>query len=313
MINKKHVLLAFLFALCVAGLYPYVTSRAESKGDNPQESAADISFNDPAHVFFFNYQAYLAQHGKAGETLETWQALPGPERARKVAVGEALLKKLHTDLLAKEKLSVEETELLQAVWGKREVAVDQGSTHHSVVAGEKSIPVERVGTVSKNLGSFQKNENWGQLFDGGQNSKAPGAVDVVGAYAKRGATALEVSPKTHILRPFDEAKVPPVGNNNNEPIKRTLPFAGGAILLAGAYMGYRKWRAKDGQTYEKPDVGGIVKDIKQTLSQVSLPECECTMCPRSECTSCGQTLECRGCGDNFECHTCDGEPHTPED
>jgi hypothetical protein len=240
--TKKRVLLAFLLAVCGAGLYPHARSWAESKTSNPQESMAGIPFNDPAHAIFFKYQSYLTQHNKGGDTLETWQDLPGPDRAKKLADGEALLKKLHTDLLAKDKLSAEETELLQAVWGKSDVAGDRGAAHQSVVAREKSISVQKVSAVSKNLESFQKKNNWNQLFDGGQNSsKDPGTVDAAGGGAKRGATSLEPSPKDMTMRPLDEAKVPPIGNDNNGPTKRTLPFAAGAVLLGvGAALGVKK-------------------------------------------------------------------------
>jgi len=66
---------------------------------------------------------------------------------------------------------------------------------------------------------------------------------------------------------------------------------------------------KSKPTYEKPDVGGIAKGIKQTTPPNVNVECECTICPSSErpCTNCGQVLECAGCGDHFECRPCDGE------
>ena len=112
--RSNHRAIATFFAvLCVAMLYPYATGRAELPQDRTIQDAAHIPFQDPAHSHFFKYQIYLIQQGKVGETLETWNALPGPERAHRVSTGESLLKQLYFELSGKSVLSAEEAHLFR--------------------------------------------------------------------------------------------------------------------------------------------------------------------------------------------------------
>lgn len=248
-ISRTHVI---CFAtLCVVALYPISIGTAQPINRNA--SATDsIQFNDPEHPQFFRYQAYLTQHGKAGETRRSWDALTTSERARKVADGEAVLEKLHADLLSKEKLSADEAELFQAVWGTTATTGDNAPARELAIARENSA-AGKVSAVSKDLGSFRETGSWGQLFDGDKMSPKTGtAVGAIGASANRGTEAFQggagkngtVTPRVAGVPPV----VPGAGEpSNDSPIKKTLPLAGGVVLLAGAYIGYRKWRTNTGK------------------------------------------------------------------
>lgn len=243
--NKNRASLVFFIALCATMLYPYAKGAAQPKEANTP-AGDSIRFDDPAHRFFFNHQTYLTKHGKSGETSESWNLLTPSERTQKAATGETALEKLHTDLLSKEKLSAEETELFQAVWGKGDAALVKDIAHKTAVDREKSGSVEKVNAAAKNLGGFQGKGNWGQLFDGGQNSSKEVGVVNAGS-GQRGETSIETHPKA-VIKSLDEASVPPIDNSeNNGPFKHPLlPLAAGAVVIAGACYAMRKETAQVG-------------------------------------------------------------------
>lgn len=321
---KAMVVSLTVFAMGLSGLlYQYASGTITAKNPGVAGTESDIVFGDPDHAVFFNYQKYLSQEKTTRETPESWSLLTMHERQRKVSEGEAFLKKLHADLLAKEKLSAEETKLIRAVWGKSDATVDQGGTHHSAVAGEKSIGrAEKVDQVSKSLQSFLKANNWGQLFDGGQNlSKVSSAIDVAGGFNDRESTLMKTSPKTQIIRPVNEAKIPPTGKSDNAPVNRTLPLAVvGAALLAGVYLVKSgKLSSAAGNVFSPKDInlkeplgtvgqsprGDVFKNIVEVRSAgdgskpVLLAECD-TCCTCSTCSTCCTCATCE-----TKCNTCD--------
>ena len=266
--NKRQVLIFLIVGLCLSGLYPYGTSRAESKAGNSQETAADIPFNDPAHVFYFNYQSYLVKHGKDGTTSETWQVLPGPERAKKVAEGEAFLKKLHSELLAKDNLSSNEIELFQAVWGKSEAEGDTGRILHSAVAGEKSIPVQKVNAVSKNLEGFQKKENWNLLFDGYQyKSHEGGGLVISGVPVQHVAEHVESTLKREVVPTSVGVQTPVPEKEENNSKSGATPLVVYLSLLAAVTAFFSaKYARKRGVL----GAGGVLPQNGQDIKQLPL-------------------------------------------
>jgi hypothetical protein len=235
MLKNRRAFRAVLFVFGIAMLYPYAKGMAESKNSDALENEPAIQFGDPAHVFFFNHQDYLAQHKLSGETPETWGSLPSPERLKKVKDGEALLEKLHADLVAKQIRTPDEESLFEAVWGKSGATGDRAIARQ-VDAAEKraatSPAVDKVNAISG---------NWSRLFDGGRNSAQDVGVVSAGS-GQHGETSVETRPKAPVMKSLDAASVPPIDNGDNSgPFKHPLlPLAAGAVVIAGACYVMRK-------------------------------------------------------------------------
>ena len=245
--TDRRTLFAGLLLLSIATACVYASGMAAaSQNDGPSE-VVFIQFGTPVHDIFFKYQKYLADHRQGGETPETWNSLPPEKQKEKLAAGEAMLKALHRQLLAKPQLSVAEASLLQAVWGMDNPAAAVGVTvSEETAADAKPVSNEKVEAILNGVESSKKVGGWEKLFDGGGSRS-----DVnLPAYAASGSANHQLSIKEVIVpaqplphnvppAPFSEGNKGGAGGN-------ALPIAAGAgaVLLAGASFGAWTLRKK---------------------------------------------------------------------
>jgi len=253
---KRHMLAVAMLALCIAGIYPIARGIAAPKDDAGGKEPA-IVFDDPAHATFFKYQAFLAKQGEEAETKESWKLLEGPERAQKVAEGEAFLKELRAKLMAKKELSQEELRLIEAVWGlpqKPDVAAhfNPKGREKEEARTEKSVAV-----ITEGVGEIRASDGWNLMFDGNNQTGKDATYAGAGRMGETGAAAEFVERKPEVAKTLDKIQVPSTlqpREQDQQPQRRgkTLPFALGGIVLAGAYFGIKAARRK------RHPVGGIV-------------------------------------------------------
>ncbi len=243
----RRMFLAGLFLLSVAAACPYVSGMATEFQSGGSSAVAPIQFGDPAHSIFFKYQKYLADRGQRGETPETWNSLPPEKQKEKLAAGEAMLKALHRQLLAKSYLKVDEASLLQAVWGMDTPTAAVGITvSEETAADAKPVSNERVEAIFSGVESSKKAGNWEKLFDGGGSRS-----DVnIPAYAASSSNNHQPSLKERIAPahalPHNAPPNPFSKDNEGKAGGNALPIAvgAGAILAAGASFGAWALRKK---------------------------------------------------------------------
>lgn len=154
------------FLLAAAMSHPQIAGATDIPQDQNIQSAAPISFQDPAHSHFFKYQAFLVAQGKPAETAETWRALPGPQRAQKVAAGESFLKKLHEKFSAKNALSPDEALIFEAVWGQDAARISPNGAPAGDASKKQEAAALKVGELSKSIEPNGSPSRWAVLFDG---------------------------------------------------------------------------------------------------------------------------------------------------
>lgn len=244
-------------------------------------SKDDIPFNDPAHIFYFRYQAWRVQNKKAGETVESWNRLLTAERVEKVIVGEVFLKKLRIELTAKSALNGEEMALFQAVWGNSNIADYQESVSLPLAAQKEPTPkeTETMEVLSEKLNSFKDSGNWGQLFDGSQlNGNSPQGMPMAG---KTDATNNPLNHKDKTI-PIQSISRPESINNYNKLVmfslpkeekesgtRKTVPVIAGVILLAAFYFSVQTLRNKTGMISGTPVVSDLHAKVMSELDSRS--------------------------------------------
>lgn len=228
------VILASLGVCAAAYLRDYSMPRAQAA------DAADIPFDDPAHLPFFNHQKFLTQRGENGITPENWQKLSQADRMQALAKDEVYLSGIYKELSAKPALTSSESSLFQAVWGEPNgvQAPMPGPMRGVDRPAPKPETLQNVlGALPKKLDSFEGTS----LYDGGRERhdsvSGSGNAGASGVHADR-ASVLTVQQKhtrTSVVPPL-----PPVDDGRS---KRSLPwFFGGASLIGAAavFLGMRK-------------------------------------------------------------------------
>lgn len=141
---------------------------------------ADISYGDPAHKTFFNYQRYLLNNNLAGLTPAAWVKLDLPAKKAKIFEGEALLSKRLEELLAPPAppaagLTDRESKMLQEVWGK-EMA---GNLARIEAAREMRDPAQLEHALKETADLAQKTSaaslDWQTVFDNSPTTRAKDA------------------------------------------------------------------------------------------------------------------------------------------
>lgn len=129
-------------------------------------------FDDPEHLYFFRYQAYLSTSGLVGFDATTWANLDPGKREEEIKDGEEWLKEKFTSLMASTSLSPEDKDLLAAVWGQdvqaAAEAVAKALKHGD--PGQIRKTREKTSALVANIGGASV--DWSAIFDG----TAPGAV-----------------------------------------------------------------------------------------------------------------------------------------
>lgn len=158
-----------LFALVIAmtSLSP-CRGTAQSTTNGGSQGQPPIEFNDRRHPEFFRHQAFLAQAGKGGVTVEQWGRMPAEEQAQRVAEGEAALGLLHAELISRPSRSSDESALFEAVWGVDSEA--RQNTTSKMVGQDSSRMVESVEALKKGFDGPQVQASLGKMFDGASAS-----------------------------------------------------------------------------------------------------------------------------------------------
>lgn len=245
-------------------------------------SKDDIPFNDPAHIFYFRYQAWRVQNKKAGETVESWNRLLTTERVEKITIGEVFLKKLRIELTAKPILNGEESALFQAVWGNVNIADYQENVSRPLAAQKEPTPkeTETVVVLSEKLNSFKDSGDWGQLFDGSQlYGNSPHGMLVAG---KSDVTNNPLNHNDKII-PIQSISRTESTNNYNGLVmfslpaeekesgtSKTVPVIAGVILLAAFYFSVQIFRNKTGMTGGIPVVSDLHTKVMSELDSRSV-------------------------------------------
>lgn len=129
-------------------------------------------FDDPAHLHFFRYQAYLRKSGLDGLDSAAWKGLGESDRAKKVKTGEDWLKDKLSALMSAQFPSSDDSALLAAIWG-RDVASAAAAVSKALKLGDPEqirAAREKVQGLVKGVGGASV--DWSAIFDGA----APGAV-----------------------------------------------------------------------------------------------------------------------------------------
>ncbi len=122
-------------------------------------------FDDPAHLHFFRYQAYLRRSGLYGLDAAAWKSLSEKERAAKIKAGEEWLRDKLGKLMSARSLYGADTELLSAVWGP-DVAVAAAAAGKALKLGDPEqirAAREKISGLVKNVGGAAA--DWGAIFD----------------------------------------------------------------------------------------------------------------------------------------------------
>lgn len=225
------ILLASLGFCAASYLRDYSLPRAQAA------DAADIPFDDPAHLPFFNHQKFLTQRGENGITPENWQKLSQADRMQALAKDEVYLSEKYKELSAKPALTSSESSLFQAVWGEPNgvQAPIPGPMQGVNRPAPKPETFQKVlGALPKKLDSFEGTS----LYDGGRERH-----DSVSGAGAAGGQADRVSVLTVPQKHARASVVPPPPPVDDGRSKRSLPwFFGGASLIGAAavFLGMRK-------------------------------------------------------------------------
>lgn len=228
------VILASLGVCAAAYLRDYSMPRAQAA------DAADIPFDDPAHLPFFNHQKFLTQRGENGITSENWQKLSQSDRMQALAKDEAYLSEKYKELSAKPALTGNESALFHAIWGQpngSQVPMPGPMQGIDRPAPKPETLQKVLGTLPKKMDSFEGTS----LYDGGRERhdsvSGAGNTRAAGVQTDR-ASVLTIQQKQ--ARTLVVPPPPPVDDGRN---KRSLPwFFGGASLIGAAavFLGMRK-------------------------------------------------------------------------
>jgi hypothetical protein len=167
--------LLFLALLLAA---PAAYSQAGKKSSSAQDAPIKLGpktaegFDDPAHLHFFRYQAYLRKNGLDGLDAAAWKALGEAERAGRIKKGEEWLKDKLSALMSDQSPNPEDAALLSAVWGHDVAAAAQAVSKALKLGDPEQIRAarEKVQGLVKGVGGAAV--DWSAIFDGA----APGAV-----------------------------------------------------------------------------------------------------------------------------------------
>jgi hypothetical protein len=152
-------------------------------------------FNDPAHVYFFRYQAYLQRNDLQALDAAKWKALTPDERAEKIKTGEAWLEKKFKEMLS----ASPDTELISAVWGK-DVSDSIVALHKAAAIGDPDqIRAERDRLKSLLKGVGGASVDWKALFDGAA-AKSSGSSDTPNPLALKEKTGFLASLESKEVR-----------------------------------------------------------------------------------------------------------------
>mgnify|MGYP001561366355 CR=1 FL=1 len=129
-------------------------------------------FDDPEHIHFFRYQAYLRKNDHAGLDAEAWKKLGEGERAAKIKAGEDWLKNKFSVLMNAQNLNGDDSALLAAIWGK-DVASATAAVGKALTLGDPEqirMARQKVQGLVNNIGGASV--DWAAIFDG----EAPGVI-----------------------------------------------------------------------------------------------------------------------------------------
>lgn len=133
-------------------------------------------FDDPAHLHFFRYQAYLRRKGLYGLDAAAWKSLGEKERAAKIKAGEEWLRDKLGELMGKRYLFDADTQLLSAVWGRDVESAVEAASKAAELGDPDQIRAarEKVSGLVKNVGGAAV--DWSAIFDesGARRGTAPG-------------------------------------------------------------------------------------------------------------------------------------------
>jgi hypothetical protein len=136
--------------------------------------ATPEGFNDPAHVHFFRYLAYLSKNHLESFGADAWKALTPDQRNEKIQNKEKWLKDKLSALMNAPFLSDEDRSLLAAVWGP-DVAKAAKEVSQALKLGDPEAiraAREKVQGLVKAVGGASL--DWPAIFDGA----APGTPGV---------------------------------------------------------------------------------------------------------------------------------------
>ncbi|MBI3564976.1 MAG: hypothetical protein HY079_07265 [Elusimicrobia bacterium] len=129
-------------------------------------------FDDPEHVHFFRYQAYLKKNGLEGLDADAWKALNDDQRAEKLKKGEEWLKDKFTALMSSNFINDGDAALLASVWGPSVRQAAEAVAKSLKLGDPEQIKAARERAQSLVKGVGGASVDWAAVFDGA----APGAV-----------------------------------------------------------------------------------------------------------------------------------------
>jgi len=166
----RAFLTAFLLLFLASSAIPRPALGADApKTDKVSTPEKDIPFNDPAHVHYFKYQAYLVSKHLSGQTQETWAKLELARRVKRVSDGEAFLKKKFEQFMRPyADITAADRELLEAVWSKEVAegvkAVD--SARNIRDPEQVKLAIEKVNGLASSLQDLHI--DWDMFFEHGK-------------------------------------------------------------------------------------------------------------------------------------------------
>lgn len=236
---KGKGLITSLLAILILGHARLLTAEG-SPSTAATNSSPQISFDDPSHPSFFNYQHYSVLHGGAGETKQSWERLAPADRGRKVLEGERYLDARRAELLKKPTRTSEDREFLAAVWPENTASSGrQGEGPKNNF--EKPVATLNGQVAKLNQAISVRNGDWRAFFDGGQGAAAVAGVSADSPTRMPSGQSIRLSPPSP-AKPLDVSQVPGHISDSRSATGKATPFAVGSIILALGYLGIRKLR-----------------------------------------------------------------------